>query len=223
MSVIRPARLAGVAAAAAIGAVLVAAPASAHVTVSSPDARQGAFGKLVFRVPDESQTAGTVRLVVTLPASVPVGSVLARPHPGWTVAVTKIKLAKPVVFDDFSIDEAVRTVSWTARAGQGIGPGGFDEFELSAGPLPKVKTMTFTARQTYSDGTVVDWAQPRRPGQAEPPHPAPRLILAGSGDRPPATGSATPRTDPVARLLGALGLAAGLLAVGRTLVGRRGT
>ena len=55
--------------AALITAVLVlsATPASAHVTVSSPDASAGGFGKLVFRVPTESETAATTKIRITLP------------------------------------------------------------------------------------------------------------------------------------------------------------
>jgi periplasmic copper chaperone A len=51
----------------AAGLVLAAAlPASAHVSVSSPDAAPGGFGKLVFRVPNESDSARTTEAVTTI-------------------------------------------------------------------------------------------------------------------------------------------------------------
>ena len=60
-------------------ALMVLAPAaSAHVTVSSPDASPGGFGKLVFRVPTESETASTVKLSVTLPTDTPFALVSAK-------------------------------------------------------------------------------------------------------------------------------------------------
>ena len=44
-----------------------AACASAHVAVSSPDASAGGYGKVTFRVPDESDTASTVKIRIQLP------------------------------------------------------------------------------------------------------------------------------------------------------------
>jgi len=56
----------------ALATLLALAPAaSAHVTVSTPDAAPGGYGKLVFRVPTESESASTVKLSVTLPAATP--------------------------------------------------------------------------------------------------------------------------------------------------------
>ena len=55
----------------------------AHVTVSSTDAAPGEFGKAVFRVPTESETASTTKLVVTLPADAPFAFVSAQSKPGW--------------------------------------------------------------------------------------------------------------------------------------------
>ena len=41
-----------------------AGPAALHVTVSSTDAAPGGYGKLVFRVPSESETASTTKVQV---------------------------------------------------------------------------------------------------------------------------------------------------------------
>ena len=75
--------------------VAVAAPASAHVTVSSTDAAQGGFGKALFRVPNESDTASVTKVVVTLPTETPFAFVNAGTKPGWTVDVAKEKLDEP--------------------------------------------------------------------------------------------------------------------------------
>lgn len=50
-------------------------------------ATAGVLGAL--RVPDESDTAGTVGLEVTLPADHPLSSVRTTPVPGWTATTTK--------------------------------------------------------------------------------------------------------------------------------------
>jgi uncharacterized protein YcnI len=221
---------AGLAAALVAGA---AASASAHVTVSAAGAQKGGYTKLVFRVPNESDTASTTKLVFTLPTDTPIGSIRTKPKTGWTAVVTMAKLATPVKAGEATLTEAPSSVTYTAAPGAAIRPGQFDEFELSGGPLPtSADELVLPAAQYYSDGTVVRWDQ-RADGAAEPERPAPVLALAeASGDGHGATaahsGSAAESTDDdVARglagaaLVVALGAAAlGALALRRA---RRGT
>ena len=167
--------------------VLAAAPASAHVTVSSPDAAAGGFGKVVFRVPTESDTASTTKLRVTLPEDTPFAFVSTQPKPGWKVEVKKAKLDKPITSHGTTLSEAVRTVTWSTE-GDGIAPGEFDEFALSLGQFPEVKTLSFAAVQTYDDGEVVAWDQPTDEGGEQPERPAPTLELAAAGDEHGRTG-----------------------------------
>lgn len=159
----------------AVGLLAVAAPASAHVGVSTTDATQGGYGKAVFRVPNESDTATTTKVVVTLPAEHPFAFVTAGAKPGWTVTVSKQKLDQPTTVGDFELTDAVRTITWTAK-GDGTGVGQFDEFALSGGPFPKADSIAFSAEQTYSDGETVAWDQ-EQTGDEEPEHPAPVLAL----------------------------------------------
>jgi len=201
-------RVAGVAAAAAALVVATALPASAHVTVSSPDAAPGGFGKLVLRVPTESATASTTRLT-----SHPFADVATQPVPGWRVSTTLRRLSKPVTTDDgFTLTRAVGTVTWTA-VGAGLAPGQFQEFALSVGPFPDTPgTVVLPTTQTYSDGTVVRWDQPTPQGGKEPEHPAPTLEVTSATaaqDRAPAAAS-----DSLARWLGAAGLVLGGVALG---------
>lgn len=222
----------GAAGAACVVAGTVFAPAaSAHVRVSSPDAVGGGYAKLVFRVPNEKPKADTVALTVHLPADMPFASVSAMRKPGWTVAAEKTKLPEPVKTDDLNLTKAVTTVSWKARPGQGIPPGSFDEFALSVGPLPKAGgTLVVPTTQKYTDGTTVNWDQPEKGGE-EPEHPVPSLSFAKApaaalGDSTPA--AAAPASDNgggsdvLARVLGIVGLAAGLAALAvAVLTGRR--
>ncbi len=223
----RTTRLAAVLAASSLAVVATALPAFAHVTVSSPDASPGGFGKVVFRVPTESAKASTTGLTVALPTDTPFAFVSTKPLPGWTVKTTERKLDKPIKDDDgFNITKAVATVTWTAAPGQGVGPGQFEEFELSVGPFPKgTGSLSLPATQTYSDGTVVKWDQPTPAGGEEPEHPAPTLKLsAPSGDAAAAPASSTTSTDgsdTLARWLGGAGLVLGLLALVLALVPRR--
>ena len=163
-----------------VGLVGIAGAASAHVSVSSTDAAQGGFGKAVFRVPTESDTASTTKLVVTLPEKTPFAFVTAQAKPGWKVVLKKEKLAAPTKVGDFELTEAVRTITWTST-GDGIAPSQFDEFALSGGPFPDDESISFTAEQTYSDGEVVNWDEVAE-GDKEPEHPAPTLKLADPTD-----------------------------------------
>jgi uncharacterized protein YcnI len=177
-------------AALALLAVAAAAlPASAHVTVNPSTATKGGFAKLSFRVPTEKDDAGTTRLEVTFPAEHPLAFVSVRPHPGWTYSVTKARLATPITSDDGTVTEAVSKITWT---GGTIGPGQFDEFDVSVGPLPKdADEVVFKAVQGYSDGSVVRWIDLATPGGAEPAHPAPVLHLVDAASASP---SAAPST-----------------------------
>src|SRR3954470_17328344 len=175
-------RLAVVAATAATVVLGSAGLASAHVTVSSPDASAGGYGKVTFRVPNESDTASTVKVRIQLPTATPLASVSTMPVPGWTATTTKAPLNPPVKDDDGNtISEAVSVVEFDAAPGGGIGPGQFQEFSLSGGPFPDAASLTFPVVQSYSDGSETAWIEPSVEGQAEPEHPAPVLKLsAGS-------------------------------------------
>lgn len=214
---------------------VLVSPASAHVTVSSPDAAGGGWGKLVFRVPTESASASTKRLTVHLPTAMPFASVSAKPKVGWSVRTKKTKLPEPVKTSDLTLTKAVTSITWEAKSDNAaIPPGAFDEFELSVGPFPKKGgTLVATAAQFYTDGSVVRWDQKPKKGGGEPEHPAPTLEVTGASDAS-ATPSAAPTEataqaggDLPARVLGAvavvLALAALVLAVRRRRGSKSGT
>lgn len=185
----------------------VASAASAHVTVSSTDAKAGGFGKVVFRVPTESATASTNTVTVTLPAKTPFAFVSSQAKPGWTVKLNESSHDTPVKVGGFSVSRTVTSVTWTAT-GHGVPPGQFDEFALSVGPIPKVQSIGFTVRQGYTDNTQADWDQVQT-GKADPEHPAPTLVLESAKSEKTSDGSAS-GIAIAALALAAVGLAAGL-------------
>jgi uncharacterized protein YcnI len=154
--------------------------ASAHVTVSSPDAAPGGYGKLTFRVPNESDTASTVGLRIQIPQDAAMASLRAQPVPGWTVALTTSDLAEPLEAHGREISSYVSVVEFRAEDGGGIAPGEFQEFSLSGGPFPEAESLTFPAVQTYSDGNESAWIEPSVAGDAEPERPAPVLTLTAA-------------------------------------------
>jgi uncharacterized protein YcnI len=211
-------------------AVLVAAsPASAHVTVNPSDATQGGFTKLTFRVPDEKDNANTTAVEVDLPQDTPIASVSVKPTTGWTAVATKSKLDKPIKSDDGEVTEAVTKIVWTATGvDTAIQPGQFQEFDVSAGPLPTADKMVFKALQTYSDGEIVRWIEEPGADGKEPAHPAPTVKLAkasadtatgASATDTSAKNTATKVSDADARSRANLGLGLGIAALVLALLG----
>ncbi len=242
-------RLAGAAASTLLaGGVLLAAalPAGAHVHVEADHPTTGGFSVLTFRVPNESDTAGTVKVAVTLPADTPFLSVSTKPVPGWTADAAQRKLPSPVDVDGTTITTAIQEVTWTADKGVQIGPGEYQEFAISVGPLPEPTTIVLPAVQTYSDGKVVSWDQKTPASGEEPEHPAPEFAVAAAanGEETHAADGSTPATpqgsdadradgtsagdsaaqgsgDTAARVLGGLGLVLGAAALGVAVVALR--
>ncbi|MGY1823946.1 YcnI family protein [Geodermatophilus sp. SYSU D00079] len=179
-------------------AVAGAGAASAHVTVSSADGAPGGFGKLVFRVPNESDSASTVALRINIPEEAAMASLRTQPLPGWTVTLTRADLATPLENHGEQVTSYVSVVEFRAADGVGIRPGEFQEFALSGGPFPETDAISFPAVQTYSDGTEAAWIEPTVDGQAEPDRPAPVLTLAASSAAGHGTSAGGDTTDQVA-------------------------
>jgi uncharacterized protein YcnI len=188
--------------AACTAALAVASAASAHVTIDPDKAPADSFSRFALRVPTEEDVA-TVKVRVQLPAG--LDEVGFQPKPGWKRT------------------QSGRVVTWS---GGQIGVGEFDEFGLSIHvPNTPGKRLVFPATQTYANGKVVHWI-----GAETSDEPAPHVTIeAAAGETTTTTTTASPTTsegddddhDGLAVGFGIAGLAAGLLALGLTLVRRR--
>jgi uncharacterized protein YcnI len=206
-------RLAAVLLIAGVLLALLAGAAQAHVTVNPATAVPGSFQELTFQAPNESADARFVKLVVHLPNAEPLASLNPRTLDGWTITTAKARLPKPITTDDGTATEYTSQITWTAAAGAGIPPEQYQDFVISAGPLPVKGTMVFTVDQFYSDGSVVHWDEVTPAGRPEPQHPAPVLTLSD-----PARSSSHGSADGLARGLGAAGLAVGVVGLGSGIV-----
>ena len=193
--------------------LLLATPASAHVSANPSEVASGSFVAITFRVPNESDSASTTKIEVTFPEAAPFRSVSVQPKPGWTHTETRS-------------GDSVTSVTWEGGA---IGAGEFDEFKVSVGPVPEVDKLEFKAVQTYDDGEVVRWIDPVIDGQDEPEHPAPTITVTeggedGHGDEVAASNpdddgeDGTDAATFVALALGGLALVAALAAL---IMGRK--
>jgi uncharacterized protein YcnI len=218
----RQRRVAPALALAAVLVVITAQAAAAHVRVHADSTEAGSFSQLTFRVPNESDTAGTVTVEVTLPQDTPLLSVSTKPLPGWTATVTEQPLPTPVTVEGTTLTRAPRTVTWQAQPGTRIDPGQYQDFDISAGPLPAAGEVALPAAQTYSDGTVVRWDQPTPAGGSEPEHPAPELVVTAAGGSAGGTAATTgDHADPVARILAGASLVVALVGVVLAVTRRR--
>lgn len=216
-----------------------AAAASAHVHVDSDDPAAGGYSHLTFNVPNESATAKTSKLEVTLPTDTPLTSVSVKPVEGWKAEITTSALPKPVTIAGATVTKAPSSVVWTADAAHQIGQNEYQAFSLSVGVLPDAgTTVTLPTTQTYTDGTVVKWDEKTVEGQEEPEHPAPSFVTTAKDAETTAHSASTATTAPspsaapaaaagtssdagsvagwIGLAAGLIGLAAGLTALART-------
>jgi uncharacterized protein YcnI len=210
------ARAAALATATGLFVLFGAGVASAHVSAHSPDSpAKGGDAEIVFRVPDEVDTAHTVMVRVNFSTTSPLSNADIKPVPGWTFRENMITLAKPVRMSDLTVTQAVGSIVWTADPGAGIAPGQFQEFAISVEGLPdNTNELVMPAVQTYDNGDVVNWNQPTIDGRPEPEHPAPHLALAAADTTDAATPVQSSTLDGTARWLGGAGLVVAAIALG---------
>ena len=166
-------------------ALIVPTGASAHARVSPPVSVSGKLQLYSLAVPTEKSNLTTSKIVMTVPDGFGIDSFVP-PPPGWTQQVQQTG----------SGDGAVVTkVTWTG----GKTPTGDDSlFQFLAQPA-SAKTYTFRVEQTYSDGSIVNWA-----GAESSAAPAPSIEAKSS-----LGGGGVSVLTIIALIVGLLGLAAG--------------
>jgi uncharacterized protein YcnI len=179
----------------AVAALTITAAASAHAKVSPSVVAANDSEVFTLAVPTEKEGAATTAVELTPPTGFGIDSFL--PSPGWK---------RSTVTAGSGEEAAVQRVTWTG----GSVPTGEDAaFSFLASPS-KSGTYAFTVKQTYSDGSVVNWSGPE---SSDTPSPTVKAVST--------LGGGTSTLDIVAIVLAALALAvaaAGLLTrSGRTL------
>ncbi len=127
-------------------ALSVPLAASAHVTIDDDTADAGSFTLITFKVPNESATATTSSIELTLPSDTPFPYVSYVPVPGWTTELVRTTLPEPVMIGDTEITEAVTQVVWTASPGSEVAAGQLQLFPLSVGFVPDVGSLDAPGR-----------------------------------------------------------------------------
>lgn len=171
---------AGAATALVGGAVLLGAPAQAHVSVTPSSTAAGSYSVLTFSVGHGCEGSPTTTMTFALPES--VVAVTPTVNPNWTVEKKMEKLAQPV--DDGhggQYTERVAQVVYTARTPL---PDGYRDTLALQVQLPDTVGEKFVVPvvQTCEKGST-SWTQTYEDGQPEPEAPAPFLtVTAAEGE-----------------------------------------
>lgn len=171
----------GGAAAAVLGLVGLAAPASGHVTVTPSTTAAGAFAVLEFSVGHGCEDSPTTRISIQLPPE--INTVSPTRNGLWQVEKDVERLDPPVTdAHGNEITERVASVTYTTDAPL---PDGYrDTFELSV-QLPDAEgdTLAFPTIQTCQDGESA-WIEVPQDGQDvdELELPAPSFVVGEAAD-----------------------------------------
>jgi len=177
-----------------LAAVLVWAPAAfAHAAISPPVAKTGVLQQFTLAVPTEKENATTTQIELTVPDGVAIDSF--EPEPGWTRHVSQTGSGDSAV---------VQRVTWTG----GKVPTEDDAvFRFQATLTGGSKDYVFEVRQTYSDGSVVNWSGPE---SSDTPSP----VVEGSS----LSGGPSTLLVIAALVVGAVGVLLGIIGL---VAGRR--
>ncbi len=167
-----------------------ASAAWAHAIVSPSIAPAKADQQFTLSVPTEKEGEATTKIELTVPSGFDVDSFEPVAAP-WKRQVRATGSGQEAV---------VQKVTWTG----GRTPAGEDAVFRFNAAASAAKTYRFVVRQTYSDGTVVDWSGTE---SSDTPAPLVRVVSSlGGGD-----GSST--LTVVALVVGGVGLLVGIVAL----------
>jgi uncharacterized protein YcnI len=146
-------------------ALAVAATASAHAEMSPAVALAKRLQVFTLAVPTEKEGATTTTIELTPPSGFSIDSFV--PSPGWKRTLQQTGSGESAV---------ITKVTWSG----GAVPTGEDSTFSFLAQTAASGSYTFAVRQTYSDGTVVDWSGPE---SSDTPAPVveSRSSLGGGG------------------------------------------
>ena len=179
----------------AVAALVFVTSAWAHARVSPPVTLAKSGQVFTLAVPTEKENATTTKIELTPPQGFAIDSFV--PSPGWKRSLQQTGSGE---------NATITRVTWD---GGHVQTGEDAAFSFIAS-TDAAKTYTFAVRQTYSDGSVVDWSGPE---SSDTPAPTVEAKSSFGGG-----GSST--LAIVALIVGAVGVLLGIVALA-TASGRR--
>jgi uncharacterized protein YcnI len=166
----------------AAAALMISAPALAHVTFENGQATPNSTYKAVLRIPHGCDGKPTLKVRVRIPE----GIVAVKPMPkaGWKLETTKGSYVKAYQLYGEAVSEGVTDIVWTGS----LDDAHYDEFVFQARFTDAYQpgaTVYFPVVQEC-DGATEEWTQV--PAAGEDPHglqsPAPGVRIAGTATAP---------------------------------------
>jgi uncharacterized protein YcnI len=182
----------------AVGVALgTPATASADVSITPTQARQGDEADLTFRVTEDRPGVHTTTVEVQLPETAPIAEVYPLSDPHWAAKITYRELSHPVQGGHGSGSTTVASgITWFRAAGAAHSDKPA-ELRVAMGPMPHVERLALTVLQTYSDGKVRRW--PSSSGAQEGAGPVlvliPATTQAGAAVQTPGPSAASAGDD----------------------------
>jgi len=170
-------------------ALVAAGGAWAHATISPPVAKAKVLQQFTLSVPTEKEGATTTTIELIPPSGFAIDSF--EPSPGWK---------REVKAQGSGEEAAIQGVTWTG----GSVPTSEDSVFRFNASVDSAKAYTFDVKQTYSDGTVVDWSGPESSDTPAPVVEGVSSLGGGSSSTLPIVAIAL---AAVALLLAVVGLA----------------
>lgn len=149
-----------------LSALTVTAAASAHAKISPSIVQAKDSEVFTLAVPTEKEGAATTSIELTVPKGFGIDSFF--PSPGWKRSVQSTGSGESAV---------VQKVTWTG----GKVPTGEDAAFTFLASTSGTGTYTFAVRQTYSDGSIVDWSGPESSDTPSPTIKADSTLGGGGG------------------------------------------
>jgi uncharacterized protein YcnI len=153
--------------AAGAGALAFAGSAFAHAEISPPVTVTKVTQLFTLAVPTEKENAETAKVELTPPSGFAIDSFV--PSPGWTRNVQQTGSGE---------ETQIQSVSWTG----GKVPTEEDAVFQFLATADSSKSYSFSVRQTYSDGSVVDWSGPESSDTPAPTIEAKSSLGGGGSD-----------------------------------------
>jgi uncharacterized protein YcnI len=171
----------------ALAALLFSSTAWAHAHVSPPTALANEGQVFTLAVPTEKDDATTTTIELTPPKGFSIDSFF--PAPGWKRTVQQTGSGE---------DATVTKVTWSG----GSVPTGEDASFSFLGSTDGSGDYSFDVKQTYSDGSIVDWSGPE---SGDTPAPVVKAVSSFGGG--------TPTIAWVALIVGIVGIVLAVVAL----------
>jgi uncharacterized protein YcnI len=167
MNHLRAGSRAAVLLAAGICALALAGSAFAHAEISPPVTVSKVTQLFTLAVPTEKENADTVKIEMTPPSGFAIDSFV--PSPGWSRNVQQTGSGE---------ETQIQSVTWS---GGKVPPEEDAVFQFLA-TADSNTTYSVGVRQTYSDGSVVDWSGPESSDTPSPRIEAKSSLGGGGSD-----------------------------------------